>query len=94
MQNDFVRVGALLEVPEARATIPRHELLLSACREMHIPVIYTKFVAGEETPRESSKRGYRTTIISDADFSYMPDLTPRDERTSLSSLGGSLQRRR
>jgi len=93
MQNDFVRVGALLEVPEARATIPRHELL-SACREMHIPVIYTKFVAGEETPRESSKPGYRTTIISDADFSYMPDLTPRDERTSLSSLGGSLQRRR
>jgi nicotinamidase-related amidase len=163
MQNDFVRVGAPLEVPEARATIPVHQKLLDACREMHIPVIYTKFVAGpepillwewspvhappvcscwkdvgrkyedvageldcsdiitelspepgdpivekygygafhdtnldellkerqvesvlvtgtvtqicvEETARESSKRGYRTTIISDAVSSYMPDL--------------------
>jgi nicotinamidase-related amidase len=163
MQNDFVRVGAPLEVPEARATIPVHQTLLRACREMAIPVIYTKFVAGpepillwewspvhappvcscwkgvkrpyedvavqldcsdiieelypepgepivekfgygafhdtnlddllkerevesvlvtgtvtqicvEETARESSKRGYRTTIISDAVSSYMPDL--------------------
>jgi nicotinamidase-related amidase len=163
MQNDFVRVGAPLEVPESRATIPVHQTLLSACREMRIPVIYTKFVAGpdpillwewspvhappvcscwkgvkrsyedaageldcsdiivelypepgepivekvgcgafhdteldellkerevesvlvtgtvtqicvEETARESSKRGYRTTIISDAVSSYMPDL--------------------
>jgi len=163
MQNDFVRVGAPLEVPEARATIPVHQMLLGACRELHIPVIYTKFVAGpepillwewspvhappvcscwkgferyypdvareldcadiidelcpkpgepivekfgygafhdtdldevlkerrvesvlvtgtvtqicvEETARESSKRGYRTTIISDAVSSYMPDL--------------------
>jgi nicotinamidase-related amidase len=163
MQNDFVRVGAPLEVPEARATIPVHQTLLDACRGMHIPVIYTKFVAGpepillwewspvhappvcscwkgvgrqyedvageldcsdiitelspepgdpivekygygafhdtnldellkerevesvlvtgtvtqicvEETARESSKRGYRTTIISDAVSSYMPDL--------------------
>ena len=163
MQNDFVRVGAPLEVPEARATIPVHQTLLGACREWGIPVIYTKFVAGpepillwewspvhappvrllegrcallpgrrqgarllwdiiaelypesgelivekfgygafydtnlddllkerevasvlvtgtvtqicvEETARESSKRGYRTTIISDAVSSYMPDL--------------------
>ena len=28
----------------------------------------------EETARESSKRGYPTTIISDAVSSYMPDL--------------------
>ena len=163
MQNDFVRVGAPLEVPEARATIPAHQTLLGAIRELQIPVIYTKFVAGpepillwewspvhappvcscwkgveryypdvateldcsdiidelypepgepivekfgygafhdtnldellkerdvesvlvtgtvtqicvEETARESSKRGYRTTIISDAVSSYMPDL--------------------
>jgi nicotinamidase-related amidase len=163
MQNDFVRVGAPLEVPEARATIPVHQTLLDVCRGICIPVIYTKFVAGpepillwewspvhappvcscwkgvgrhyedvageldcsdiiaelypkpgepivekfgygafhdtnlddllkarevesvlvtgtvtqicvEETARESSKRGYRTTIISDAVSSYMPDL--------------------
>jgi nicotinamidase-related amidase len=163
MQNDFVRVGAPLEVPEARDTIPVHQTLLAACRESGIPIIYTKFLAGpepillwewspvhappvcscwkgleryypdvareldcsdiiaelypepgepivekygygafhdtnldellkerhaesvlvtgtvtqicvEETARESSKRGYRTTIISDAVSSYMPDL--------------------
>ena len=163
MQNDFVRVGAPLEVPESRATIPAHQALLAACRERKIPVIYTKFLAGpewtlvwewspvvappvcccwkgfvrhyddvgkeldcsdivdelypepgdpivdkfgygafhntnlddllkarhveavlvtgtvtqicvEETARESFKRGYRTTVISDAVSSYMPDL--------------------
>jgi nicotinamidase-related amidase len=51
MQNDFVRVGAPLEVPESRATIAVHQRLLAACRERGVPVIYTKFVAGpERTP--------------------------------------------
>jgi nicotinamidase-related amidase len=48
MQNDFVRVGAPLEVPEARATIAAHQALLGAGRERGIPIIYTKFVAGPE----------------------------------------------
>src|SRR5256885_8340361 len=48
MQNDFVRVGAPLEVPESRPTIAVHQRLLAACRERGIPVIYTKFVAGPE----------------------------------------------
>src|SRR5437660_1042108 len=163
MQNDFVRVGAPLEVPESRPTIAVHQRLLAACRERGVPVIYTKFVAGpertlvwewspvlappvcccwkgflrhyddvgkeldcsdivdeiypepgdpiidkfgygafhntnlddvlkarhvesvlvtgtvtqicvEETARESFKRGYRTTLVSDAVSSYMPDL--------------------
>jgi nicotinamidase-related amidase len=46
MQNDFVRVGAPLEVPTARETIPMHQQLLAACREMAIPIIYTRFIAG------------------------------------------------
>lgn len=163
MQNDFVRVGAPLEVPESRPTIVVHQALLGACRERGIPIIYTKFVAGpqrtfiwewspqlappvcccwkgflrhyedvgkeldgsdiideihpepgdpivdkfgygafhntnlddllkarhvesvlvtgtvtqicvEETARESMKRGYRTTIVSDAVSTYAPDL--------------------
>lgn len=48
MQNDFVRVGAPLEVPDARATIPVHQALLSVCRELGVPVIYTRFIAGPE----------------------------------------------
>lgn len=163
MQNDFVRVGAPLEVPQARDTIAVQRELIAFSRAQQIPVIYTKFIAGpgrtliwewspvlappicccwkahvryyddvgqelecsdiigelspepadpvvekfgygafhntnlddilkarhieslfvtgtvtqicvEETAREAFKYGYRTTIISDAVSSYLPDL--------------------
>ncbi|MFQ5915746.1 MAG: cysteine hydrolase family protein [Nitrospinota bacterium] len=48
MQNDFVRVGAPLEVPQARETIPVHRELIGFCREKGIPILYTKFLAGPE----------------------------------------------
>src|SRR6266850_1651340 len=116
MQNDFVRVGAPLEVPESRSTIPVHQRLLAACRERGIsdiideiypepgdPIVdkfgYGAFhntnlddllkarhvesvlvtgtvtqICVEETARESFKRGYRTTVVSDAVSTYAPDL--------------------
>jgi len=46
MQNDFVRVGAPLEVPDARATVSMHQQLLEVWRKRRAPVIYTKFIAG------------------------------------------------
>jgi nicotinamidase-related amidase len=45
MQNDFVRVGAPLEVPEARATIPTIARLLARFRQAQQPVIFTRYVA-------------------------------------------------
>lgn len=48
MQNDFVRGGAPLEVPEARATIPAHRRLIEAARRRGLPVIYTKFLSHQE----------------------------------------------
>jgi nicotinamidase-related amidase len=45
MQNDFVRVGAPLEVPDARATIAVHRALIGRFRERGLPVVYTRFVA-------------------------------------------------
>jgi len=45
MQNDFVRVGAPLEVPEARATIPTIARLLARFRQARQPVIFTRYVA-------------------------------------------------
>ncbi|MBA2383222.1 MAG: cysteine hydrolase [Actinobacteria bacterium] len=48
MQNDFVRVGAPLEVPDARATIPAQRRLLDAFRAAGHPVVFTKFVAGSK----------------------------------------------
>ena len=41
MQNDFVREGAIMEVPEARAQVGRIAGLVDACREKDVPVIYT-----------------------------------------------------
>jgi nicotinamidase-related amidase len=46
MQNDFVRQGAPLEVPQARDTLPAHQRLITACRNRNAPIIYTKFLAG------------------------------------------------
>ncbi len=46
MQNDFVREGAPMEVPDARATIAPHRRLISFCRQVGIPIIYTRYLAG------------------------------------------------
>ncbi len=48
MQNDFVRTGAPLEVPAARATFDAHRYLLDAFRKLGAPVVYTKFLATPE----------------------------------------------
>lgn len=45
MQNDFVRKGAPLEVPDARTTIAVHRRLIEAARVRGMPVIYTKFLS-------------------------------------------------
>jgi nicotinamidase-related amidase len=44
MQNDFVRVGAALEVVDARATIPANKALIDFFRARKLPVVYTKFI--------------------------------------------------
>ncbi|MEW9807103.1 cysteine hydrolase family protein [Mesorhizobium marinum] len=48
MQNDFVRQGAPLEVPEARDTIAPIRRLLAAFRDRRRPVVYTRFLATQE----------------------------------------------
>jgi len=45
MQNDFVRVGAPLEVAAARDTIAPHRKLIAAFRAAGRPVVYTKFIS-------------------------------------------------
>jgi nicotinamidase-related amidase len=44
MQNDFVRKGAPLEVPDARQTIAAHQALIAVFRQRGRPVVYTKFI--------------------------------------------------
>jgi nicotinamidase-related amidase len=47
MQNDFVRDGAPLEVPDARATIPAQRRLIESFRARGRPVVYTRFLSHE-----------------------------------------------
>jgi biuret amidohydrolase len=44
MQNDFVQEGAPIEIPRARAMVPRLNRLLDVCRAHQIPVIYIHHV--------------------------------------------------
>lgn len=46
LQNDFVRVGAGMEVPDTRGTIEANQKLIAFARANDMPVIYTKFMAG------------------------------------------------
>ena len=46
MQNDFVRQGAPLEVPDARDTIENHRRLLKGFRNRKHVVVFTRFIAG------------------------------------------------
>jgi nicotinamidase-related amidase len=48
MQNDFVRVGAPLEVPASRDTIGANRDLIALCRRRKIPVVFTRFIAGPQ----------------------------------------------
>jgi len=48
MQNDFVRAGAPLEVPDARATIPAQQRLIAYFRGAGLPVVYTRFLSYED----------------------------------------------
>lgn len=44
MQNDFVQEGAPIEIPRARAMVPRLNRLLDVCRAHQIPIIYIHHV--------------------------------------------------
>lgn len=50
MQNDFVREGAPMEVPQARETIPVIQELLRFFRGADRPVIFVRYLAG---PKET-----------------------------------------
>ena len=50
MQKAFVEKGAALEVPEARNIVPNIQRLVEACREMSVPVVFTKYVYSPAVP--------------------------------------------
>lgn len=44
LQNQFVEEGAVLEVPQARDTMPKVKKLISVCRDLDVPIVYTAIV--------------------------------------------------
>ncbi|HZC19492.1 MAG TPA: isochorismatase family cysteine hydrolase, partial [Rubrobacteraceae bacterium] len=50
MQNDFVKEGGTLVVPDAEATIPRIQSLLDLARESGIRVVFTQDTHDEGDP--------------------------------------------
>ncbi len=48
MQNDFVREGAPLGVPDARSTIPAQRRLIETFRARGRPIVYTRFLSHED----------------------------------------------
>ena len=88
MQNDFVRVGAPLEVPDARRTIAPIREVTQAFRKAGRPVVYTRFVTGPEQtllwkwspqiypPVSCCRLGYRryySDIIAERDCAAIVD---------------------
>src|SRR5687768_16542649 len=49
MQNDFVREGAPMEVPDARKTTPRIRKLVQFFRDNRLPVIFTRFIGTSDS---------------------------------------------
>ena len=84
MQNDFVKEGGSLRVPDAEATIPRIQRLLSQARDAHMRVIFTQDTHNEGDPEwriwpEHAREGSWGWQIVD-------DLSPRDEDVVIRKL--------
>lgn len=50
MQNDFVKPGGNLVVPDASATVPRIQKLMQMARDVDIPIAYTQDTTFEGDP--------------------------------------------
>ncbi len=44
MQNDFIKEGAVLEVPKIREQIPKIKKLIDTCRGLGMPIVYSRQV--------------------------------------------------
>lgn len=62
MQNDFVREGAPMEVPAARAAMPAMRRLLAGCRGLGVPAVFTRHLL------------YGTFDVSPLELAYQPRL--------------------
>jgi nicotinamidase-related amidase len=62
MQNDFVREGAVMQVPMARQYLPNMASLVEACRSHDIPVIFTSHVLLDDYDISPLETAYNPTL--------------------------------
>lgn len=77
MQNDFVKEGGTLVVPDAEGTIPEIQQLLSLARDSGIKIVFTQDTHTEGDPEweiwpEHTREG-------SWGWEIVPDLAPRDD---------------
>ena len=84
MQNDFVKEGGTLRVPDAEATIPRIQELLSLARESGMKIVYSQDTHGDGDPEweiwpEHVRKGSWGWRIID-------ELSPRDSEVVIEKV--------
>jgi biuret amidohydrolase len=84
MQNDFVQEGAPIEIPRARAMVPRLNRLLDVCRAHQIPVIYIHHVirggdidAGRLADHHEAIRNNQAIIAGTPNVEIYEELKPQ-----------------
>lgn len=87
MQNDFVLEGAPMEVPAARDAIPGIQRLISAARELNVPVIYSQHTLLEDSQNSILEATYNPKLFSvgmrkgTPGVQVIEDLKPQPEDT-------------
>jgi ureidoacrylate peracid hydrolase len=83
MQNDFVQEGAPIEVPRARAMVPRLNRLLDVCRAHNLPVIYIPHVirggnidAGRLADHHAAIRNNKAIVAGTPNVEIYEELKP------------------
>jgi nicotinamidase-related amidase len=84
MQNDFVQEGGPIEIPRARAMVPRLNRLLDVCRAHKIPVIYIHHVirggdidAGRLADHHEAIRNNQAIIAGTPNVEIYDELKPQ-----------------
>ena len=93
MQKGFLEEGAAMEVPPGRDIIPNIQTLLSCCRNLEIPVVFTRFVYSKEVPNligelhPQHKPPISCCQLGDPSVEIVSDLTPWESELIIDKHG-------
>jgi len=87
MQRDFVKAGAIMEVPMARARIPEMKRILDRCRADGVPVFFTRHVLSDRFDISPLETTYIPRLKTEGmregtpGSEVIPELAPRTDET-------------